>query len=92
MTNSHSPLRILKAQADKIAQKIKAAERGELSADDPYGKIAAALDKPSVKFGVVMDDKVITLEMDWNTIKGSGEVALSEMILRHMRGARETVQ
>ena len=92
MTTSHSPLRVLKAQADKIAQKIKAAERGDLSADDPYGKIAAALDKPSVKFGVVMDDKVITIEMPWETIRKSGEVALSEMILRRMRGARETVQ
>lgn len=30
MTTSQSPLRVLRAQADAIAAKIKAAERGEL--------------------------------------------------------------
>jgi len=90
MTTSHSPLRVLKAQADKIAQTIKAVERGENPVEDRGGKIAAARDKPGFKVGVVMDDKVLVVEMAWSTIRETSEVGLSEYILKHMRGARET--
>jgi hypothetical protein len=89
MTTSRSPLRVLKAQADSIAKTIKAVERGENPIEDQGGKIAAARNKPSVKFGVVMDDKLITIEMAWDIIQNTSEVALSEYILRYMRDARE---
>lgn len=92
MTTSRSPLRVLKGQADVIAKKLKAVSRGEKVDNDPGGKIAASLARGSVKFGVVMDDKVITVEASRETVKQYSEVALSEFLLRQMRGARETLQ
>ncbi len=88
MTTSQSPLSALKAQADKIAQTIKAAERGE-KIDVRFGeKIAAARAKDSFIVGVLMDDKLIKIEMPWATIRSSSEVGLAEFILKQMRGAR----
>jgi hypothetical protein len=92
MTTSKSPLRVLKAQADKIAATIKAAERGEPVDVRFAEKIAAARSKDSFKTGIVMDDKLITIEMTWATIRSSSEAGLSEYILKQMRGARDTVQ
>lgn len=89
MTTSHSPLRVLKTQADNIARVMKAVERGENPVEDRGGKIAAARNRGSVKFGVVMDDKVVTLDMPWATIQAHSEVSLSEWILKLMRGSRE---
>lgn len=89
MTTSHSPLRVLKAQADMIAKTIKAVERGENPVEDRGGKIAAARHKPGIKVGVVMDDKVLIVEMTWATIRESSEVGLAEYILKHMRDSRE---
>ena len=89
MTTSQSPLRVLKAQADKIAQIIKAVERGENSIEDRGGKIAAARNRDTFKVGVVMDDKVITIDMAWATIRANSEVGLAEYILKLMRGTRE---
>lgn len=85
MTTKHSPLRQLKAQADEIAQQIKAAERGEIALK------AGAEQKDAIKFGVVMDDKVITIEMPRELIRVSSEAGLSEYILKHMREARDAV-
>jgi hypothetical protein len=90
MTTAHSPLRALKSQADKIAATIKAAERGETIDARFAEKIAAARAKDSFKVGIFMDDKVITIEMPWATIRASSEVGLAEYILNQMRGARET--
>ena len=92
MTTSRSPLRVLKGQADKIAATIKAAERGEKIDVRFAEKIAAARSKESFKTGIVMDDKIITIEMTWATIRSSSEAGLSEYILKQMRGARDTVQ
>ncbi|TPJ70480.1 MULTISPECIES: hypothetical protein [unclassified Mesorhizobium] len=89
MTTSQSPLRVLKAQADKIAAVLKAAERGDHVGAEFAGNIAAAREKPSFKTGIVMDDKVVTIDMPWATIKASSEVGLSEYILKQMRGSRE---
>ena len=92
MTTSHSPLSQLKAQADKIAATLKAAERGEQIDVRFAEKIEAARSKDSFKVGIVMDDKVITIEMPWATIRGTNEVGLAEYILNQMREARDTVQ
>lgn len=83
MTTKHSPLRQLKAQADSIAQKIKAAERGELTLKDGAEK------KDAIKFGVVMDDKILTIEMPRDLIRTSSEAGISEYILKQMRETRE---
>lgn len=85
MTTKHSPLSAIKAQADKIAAALKAAERGEKIDVRFAEKIEAARGKESLKIGIVMDDKLITLDLPWQTIRSTGEVALSEYIVRLMR-------
>lgn len=92
MTTSQSPLRVLKAQADTIAKTIKAVERGENPVEDRGGKIAAARGRDVFKVGVLMDDKVIMIDLAWATISAHSEVGLAEYILKLMRGSRETVQ
>ena len=85
MTTSNSPIRVLKAQADNIARIVKAVERGENPIEDRGGKISAARNRDSVKFGIVMDDKVIKVDMPWATIREMSEVGISEYILKYMR-------
>lgn len=92
MTTARSPLRVLKAQSYNIAKMIKAIERGENPTEDRGGKLAAARNRESVKFGVVMDDKVLTIDIPWVTIRETSEVGIAEYILKHMRESRETVQ
>jgi hypothetical protein len=89
MTTSRSPLRVLKSQADNIARIVKAVERGENLIEDRGGKIAAARERESVIFGVVMDDKVVRIEMAWSTIRETSEAGIAEFVLRQMRGARD---
>ena len=92
MTTSHSPLRVLKAQADKIAKTIKAAERGDQVDARFAEKIATARrDNVGIKVGVVMDDKTIVLELPWETIRTTSEVGLAEYVLKLMRDARDQV-
>jgi len=91
MTIKHSPLRKLKAQADKIAAVLKAAERGEKVESVFAAKIAEARQKPSFKAGIVMDDKIITIELPWTTVAATTEGELSEFIVRQMRELRHAV-
>lgn len=74
MTTKNSPVKALKAQAAKIAAHLKGNENG-----------AASRVKPTFKAGVVMDDKVITIEMTWNLIRATEEAALAEYILGLMQ-------
>jgi hypothetical protein len=89
MTTARSPLSQLKAQADKIAATLKAAERGEKIDVRFAEKIAAARDKESFTVGVVMDDKTIKIEMPWATIRETSEVGLADWILDQMREASD---
>ena len=91
MTTSRSPLSALKSQADKIAATLKAFERGEKIDVRFAEKIEAARGKESFKVGIIMDDKVITIDMPWATMRGTSEVGLAEYILKQMRGARDVV-
>ena len=91
MTTKHSPLSALKAQADKIAATLKAAERGEKIDVRFAEKIDAARGKDVFKVGIVMDDKVIMIDMPWATIRSASEAGLSEYIVRQMREARDAV-
>ena len=81
MTTKHSPLGVLKAQADHIAATLKAAERGDKIDARFAEKITAARANESFKVGIVMDDKIITIDMPWATIRGADEAGLSEYIL-----------
>jgi hypothetical protein len=79
MTTNRSPLRKLRRQSDIVAQKLKAAERGEIALKD------GARDKPNVTFSVVMDHKCWKFEMSWEEIRSSSEAAISDLVLKHMR-------
>lgn len=92
MTTKHSPISALKAQADKIAAMLKAAERGEKIDVRFAEKVAATRAKENFNIGIVMDDKIITIDMPWFTIRNSSEAELSEYLVRQMREARDTVK
>lgn len=85
MTTKRSPLRQLKAQADKIAATLKAGERREVAFKGD------ARERDKTKVGIVMDDKVITIEIAWRTIRETSETGLAEYILRLMREQRDAV-
>lgn len=91
MTSKHSPLSALKAQADKIAATLKAAERGDQIDVRFAEKFNAARAKESFKVGIVMDDKVITIEMPWATIRSTNEAGIAEYIVGQMREARAAI-
>lgn len=94
MTTAYSSVRVLKQQAKRIATILKQAERGGPVPllNDAFGaKIMAARSKPNVIFGVVMDDKVIKIEMPWATIRDTSERGISEYILNQMREARYAI-
>lgn len=89
MTTKHSPLHQLKAQADKIAATIKAAERGEKIDARFAAKIEEARGKETFKVAIVMDDKVLTIDMPWATVRSTSEAGLSAYIVDQMREARD---
>lgn len=90
MTTKHSPLSQLRTQAERIAMMLKRAERGELIPAQ-YGalRIEAARQLPTFKTGLVMDDKVVTIELTWTRIAETTEPALAEYILDLMRESRD---
>jgi len=89
VTTKHSPIGQLRAQANRIAATLKAAERGEKIDVRFAQKIADARTKGSFKVGVVMDDKIITIDMPWATVRSTTEAGLAEWILDQMREARD---
>ena len=89
MTTSRSPIRVLKNQADSMAKMLKAVERREFPTVPHAAKIIAARDKPGLKFAVMMDDKLISIEMTWAKIHDTSEAALSAFILKYMRNQRD---
>lgn len=91
MTTRHTPKRILKAQAEKVAATLKSAERGEPIDARFAEKIKAARQSDRFKVGIVMDDKVITIEMPWTVIRETTEASLTQYILDQMREKRRVV-
>jgi hypothetical protein len=74
MTTADSSLAALQEQAGAIAEKLKAmapahVERG---AED-------------IKFGIVMDDKIVKIEMSWDMINRNSEAELTDFILKYMQ-------
>jgi hypothetical protein len=49
------------------------------------------IEKDAVTFGVVMDDKIIKIEMEWATIRATSEAGISEYILNQMRDSRDPI-
>lgn len=80
MTTSNSDIRKLQEQADVIARQLKEAERGKVS------KLKEARTKPMVKFGLIMDDKFVKIEMSWIKIKESSYKELAAYLVRQMQG------
>lgn len=89
MTTAQSPLRALKAQADSIAKTIKAAARGEPIDPGFARKLAEAKGRDAFVVGIVMDDKILQVTIQWSAIHDTSEVALAAYILKHMRESRE---
>lgn len=84
MTTARSPIHLLRAQATKIAEMLKAAERGQAPAIPYASKIAAARMRNGIKFGVAMDDKILEITMGWQTIRETETEALAEFVLKQM--------
>jgi hypothetical protein len=91
MTTKNSPLARLKAQADQIAQTLKAAERGEKIDVRFAARIAAARGQSRIEFAVVMDDKILTIDMPWTLIRATSAAGIAEYIVSQMREARHAV-
>lgn len=91
MTTKNSPLHLLKRQADQMAGMIKAFERGEKIDVRFAAKLEEARGRDSFKMGIVMDDKIITIDMLWATVRSTSEAGLSEYIVNQMREASDVV-
>lgn len=86
MTTKNSSPAALRVQAESIARVLKAAERGDkIDGPNAHKIVEARLTKPSFKTGIVMDDKVITIDMPWPLIKEYSEEALAAYILAQMQ-------
>jgi hypothetical protein len=86
MSTSQSPDHILRAQAHRIADSLKRAERGEKVANDPAGRIAASRAKGVIDFAIVMDDKIVKIEVPWATIEALTMPLLCDFIYDQMKG------
>lgn len=92
MTTKHSPLAMLQGQAKMVAAVLKQAERGDAGPINLTDKVLEARKNPTFKTGLVMDDKVITIELPWTKIAETTEPTLAEYILDLMRESRGTEQ
>jgi hypothetical protein len=72
MSTSNSPLWKLQAEARRMARHLK--QPGVLPPN-----------KAIIKFGIVMDDKTITIDMARQTIVDTAEDALADMIVEQMK-------
>lgn len=90
MTTSQTPKRILRQQAAAIAEMLKKAERGEPVNADFDRSAQEARERGVFKVAIAMDDKIVSIEMTWETIRDAKEAALREYVLELMLGQRET--
>lgn len=92
MTTKDSPLHLLKKQADEMAAKLKAFERGEMVAVQFADKLRDARRDDGITVGIAMDDKVLKMRLLWDVIRETSEAALSEYIVKQMRERGDTLQ
>lgn len=88
MTTAKSPPHELRAQAHKIAESLKLAAAGEKIANDPLGKIEASKARGYVDFAIVMDDKILKIEIPWATIRDLTQPLLCDYIFDQMSEAK----
>ena len=86
MSTSASPPEKLRAQAHNIAVNLKKLAGGGQVADDPLGKIAAARARGYLDFAIVMDDKIIKIEVPFSKIDELTLPLLCDFIYDAMRG------
>lgn len=79
MTTKDSPIERLRDHAEKIALTLKRAAEGGIH------------DKPTTKIGIVMDDKIITMDIPWETIKSTEHAALVDFIVDEMQERQRTL-
>lgn len=72
-----------------MARILKDVAAGKSVVEDKGGKLAASLASGRVKAAVVMDDKVIAIEMEWAIVRATSQLALAELLFKNMRGATE---
>lgn len=87
MTTADSPLGRLREQADRIAKTLQQIERGDVvdGARDPGGRIATSRARPTVIFGIAMDDKIVKIELSWSRIRETEHRFLSDFIVQQMQ-------
>jgi hypothetical protein len=73
VSTSNSPIEKLRAEAARMVPHLKRASQSKANL-------------PDLKFGIVMDDKVISIEMSLKTIRESTPEALEELLVREMQG------
>jgi hypothetical protein len=84
MTTAKSPPGQLRAQAHTIADTLKRAARGEKIANDPLGKIPASKERGFIDFAIVMDDKILKIQVPWKVIEESTVPQLCDFIFEQM--------
>jgi hypothetical protein len=55
------------------------------------GALAQSIERGSITFGVVMDDKTLKITLSWSKIKETSEIGISEFVLKYMRDERGKV-
>lgn len=86
MTTKNSPIAELRNIANNIAVMMKKAERREYPKTPNVEKLIHAREhNPGMNSGIVMDDKVITIEIPWPMIAAYSEHELTEYIITLMR-------
>jgi len=88
VTTAKSPTHELRAQAHKIADVLKRAAGGEKIANDPLGKIEASKARGFIDFAIVMDDKILKIEIPWQTINELALPLLCDFIFDQMSEAK----
>ncbi len=83
--NRTSPLAMLQIRANKIAAQVKLTATIEKITGPAAAQVAAARERPSVKFATILDDAVINLEMTWAAIRQMSEAELAKLIIARIR-------
>lgn len=91
MSTKDSPHAELWAQAQKISSALKRFRLGHRIDLRFRERLEACRHKPTVKFGIVMDDGIRIIELQWTRIDATKEGALTEVIVKHMQGLADII-
>lgn len=79
-------------QARQIAKHLLTMSLGKPTPEYPIQKLILALAKKSIKFGIIQNEKTLSIEMPWDRIRGHSEEEIAEWITQKMMGEMETLQ